>query len=590
MRRRRKPAGLADWIEANIVLPDTTAAPGKMRLWPWQREIADALCDLKNERVSFLKSARVGYSSLITAAIAYYVVERPSPILCVLPTESDCRGFVIDDVEATFDASPALRGKIGGPSIATKLRNTITHRLFKGGSLKVVAGKAPRNLRRHTAKILFIDEADAIEASAEGDPIELATRRTQTFADRKIVVGGTPIDAETSHVLRCYSESDQRVFEVPCPECGAFAFVEWRHIEWPEGRPELARYRCPHCEALIEDRQKAAMVARGRWRATAPHVVGHAGFRMNSLVSLLPTMTWPKVAAEFLRVKDDPARLKAFVNTIFGEPWREDGDEIDDADLAARVEPFGLDNIPAEVLAITVGVDCQDDRLEASIVGHSAAGVAFVLDHRALYGEIESNETWQDLDALLGSRWRHPHGGMVGVDAAVIDSGDGGHFDRVMAFANARGSRRVLAGKGAAGFARPAITMSKTKKGRLWIVGSDSVKSQIFARLARGKTIRFSDQLPAHYFEQLASEKRVVRMTRGKPVARFERIPGRRAETLDALVYALAARAARTIDFAARLDEVRTPENAPRPKADDGAIRSQWMARQRSLWRSNSIL
>lgn len=584
MTRRRKPVGLAAWIEANIVLPDTTAAPGKMRLWPWQREIADALSDPQIERVTFLKPARVGFSSLLTAAIGYYAVERPSPILVVLPTESDCRGFMIDDVEATFDASPSLRGKIGGPSIATKLRNTVTHRLFKGGSLKAVAARAPRNMRRHTARVLFIDEADAIEASAEGDPIELATRRTQTFADRKIVVGGTPIDEATSHVLRCYSESDQRLFEVPCPECGAFTFIEWRHIEWEPERPETARYRCPHCEALIDDSRKADMVVRGRWRATAPHVVGHAGFRMNSLVSLLPTTTWPKLAAEFLRVKDNPSRLKAFVNTILGEPWREDGDDIDDADLASRVEAFGLDNIPADVLALTIGVDCQDDRLEASIVGHSSDGVAYVLDHRVIWGDINDNATWADLDALLSSKWKHPRGGMIGVDCAVIDGGDGGHHDRVMSFANPRASRRVLCGKGVAGFARPAIQMSKTKKGRLWIVGSDAVKAQIFARLARGRTIRFSDQLPPVYFEQLASERRVVRHVRGKPVARFERIPGKRAESLDALVYALAGRAARTIDFSARADELRANPATPKPKGDDGAIRSRWMQRQNAPW------
>ena len=55
---------------------------------------------------------------------------------------------------------------------------------------------------------------------------------------------------------------------------------------------------------------------------------------------------------------------------------------------------------------------------------------------------------------------------MLRVDAAVLDAGDGGHFDAVMSFCNARLGRRVLAGKGVAGFARPAIQSSKTKKGR----------------------------------------------------------------------------------------------------------------------------
>ena len=78
--------------------------------------------------------------------------------------------------------------------------------------------------------------------------------------------------------------------------------------------------------------------------------------------------------------------------------------------------------------------------------------------------------------------------------------------------------------------------MTKTKRGaRLFLVGVDPIKSQIIARLAKGRSIRFSNSLDGNYFDQLASEKRVVRMTRGKPVARFERISGKKAEALDCL-------------------------------------------------------
>jgi phage terminase large subunit GpA-like protein len=38
-----------------------------------------------------VKPARLGFTTLLTAAIGSYVVNEPSPILAVLPTESDCR-------------------------------------------------------------------------------------------------------------------------------------------------------------------------------------------------------------------------------------------------------------------------------------------------------------------------------------------------------------------------------------------------------------------------------------------------------------------------------------------------------------------
>ena len=52
------------------------------------------------------------------------------------------------------------------------------------------------------------------------------------------------------------------------------------------------------------------MVTKGQWRATAPEVRRHAGFRLNALVSLVPNAKWSDLAREFLKVKDDVAGLQ----------------------------------------------------------------------------------------------------------------------------------------------------------------------------------------------------------------------------------------------------------------------------------------
>ena len=166
------------------------------------------------------------------------------------------------------------------------------------------------------------------------------------------------------------------------------------------------------------------------------------------------------------------------------------------------------------------------------------------------------------------------------MDAAAVDGGDGGHLDRVLAFSRERLSRRVLAVKGAAGFAWPAIAMSKTKKGRLFIVGVDGIKNQILSRSVHGRSIRFSNKLEPVFFEQLCSERKVTRLARGRPVVRFERKLGAKAEALDALVYALAARAALNLSAAAfDVREGDLAAGAARPAAAACApvIRSKWM-------------
>jgi len=566
---------LSEWIETHMRLPEgVSALPGRVSLWPYQREIADAISDPELERVTLVKPVRVGFTTLLTGALASYVANEPSPILALLPTEADARDYVVSDLEPIFDATPALRGLLSAEADETG-RNTLLSRRFAGGSLKIVAAKSPRNLRRHNVRVLLIDEADAMEPGAEGSPITLAERRTLSFANRKIIVGSTPTIEETSNVLRSYARSDRRVYEVPCPECGHWHEITWADIQWPEGEPERAHYVCPECGSVVEERHKAAMVEGGRWRANAPHVRGHAGFRLNALVSTLANASWGKLAQEFVEAKRSPDTLQVFVNTILAQGWREAAEEIDEAALAARAEPFGLPNaIPPDVLIVTAGVDVQRDRLEIVFLGWSRDEV-FVLGQSVIYGDPAGDDVWSELDDALRTVWKHPKGGILRVDAAGVDAGDGETMDRVIGFTRARMARRICALKGATGN-RPTIRASDTKGTKLFIVGVDGLKGQLASRLTRGRTVRFSDRLEARFYEELASERLIMRYVRGAPVRLWERVPGRRAESLDCTVYAMAVRNLVTANLDRREEEVAS---VTMPKKAPSVVRSTWLNR-----------
>jgi phage terminase large subunit GpA-like protein len=516
-----------------------------MRLDPYQRDIADSLSDPEIERVTLVKATRIGFTQLIVAAIGSYVSNDPAQVLVVLPTESDARDFSVSDLEPTFAATPVLRMALK-VDVGETDRNTILSRRFPGGSLKIIAARSPRNLRRHTARLLFIDEADACETGLEGNPITLAEKRTDTFPDRKIVIGSTPIFEDTSNVIKSYAQSDQRVYEVPCPECGEFTEIRWEHIKWDEGKPETAMFGCPHCGVMIDENRKFAMVSAGRWRATQPDVKGHAGFRLNSLVSVLANVSWAKLAAQWLQAKDNPADLQVFVNTVLAEPWKESAPEIDDHLLASRVKPFGIEEIPVEVLIISAGLDVQDDRIEITLLGWNRKGEIFILAHFVFWGSPDENSLWIEVDDFLKSRWIHPLGGQIGIDAAIVDSGDGDWTQKVYDFCFPRASRHIMAGKGVGG-SRPVIEASRGKVkggGRLWVMGVDVIKTQLFDRLQRNQMINFSKDLPAVFFEQLCAERRITRYYKGRPIRRFEPISGRRNEALDCVTMAIAARAA----------------------------------------------
>lgn len=568
---------LAEWAEANVRLPDGLAAvSGPIQLYPFQREMADAMSDPDLPFVTVLKSARIGYSTLLVSAVGSFVVNEPSPILFVQPTEADCRDFVVSDLEPVFAASPALAGTIEADTDDTG-RSTMLSRRFPGGYLKIVAAKAPRNLRRHTARVAIVDELDGMDVTAEGPVLQLVRRRTDSFADRKIICGSTPVFEATSPTIASYMESDQRIYEVPCPHCGDFHEVKWADIRWPEGAPDAAYWACPSCGGVMEETGKNDMVAQGRWRATRPEVTNHAGFKLNSLISPVPNARWGILAREFVSCKGDATRLQVFANTILGEGWKEDGNDLD-RDLL-NPEAFGLKSIPECVIAITAGVDVQDDRLEITFTGWAENGAAYVLGHDIIWQPYDSDGAWLDLDDLLKTRWPHPYGGTIGVDAACVDSSSGLHMAHVYKFCFPRYRRGIFAIKGVAGN-RPPIEASKTRTqgGRLWIVGTDTIKSTLFQRVTSGSMIHFSSDLPESWFDQFAGERLVIRYHKGQPVRRFERLTGARVEALDCTVYAYAAwRMIEGRNWERRKEELRADAPAQPKPARPRVVQSAWM-------------
>ena len=113
------------------------------------------------------------------------------------------------------------------------------------------------------------------------------------------------------------------------------------------------------------------MLAAGAWQATASGDGRTAGYHLSSLYS--PWVSWAEIAAEHAAAKEDPVRLKVWVNTKLAETWEErDGERLDADGLMLRREDWGT-AVPAEVAVVTCGIDVQDDRLELEIVGWGRA-------------------------------------------------------------------------------------------------------------------------------------------------------------------------------------------------------------------------
>ncbi|PRH15482.1 terminase [Burkholderia multivorans] len=552
---------------------ETSAQTGRFRAFGYQRGMLDAVTDPSVEKISVMKSARVGYTKLMDHAVGYFIHQDPSPILVVQPRVEDAESYSKTEIAPMLRDTPVLAA-IAGDQKAKNSDQTILAKTFRNGaSLTLVGANSPAGFRRITSRIVMFDEVDAYPvdgAGNEGDQIALGTKRSETFWNRKIILGSTPTVKGFSRIEKSFAESDQRHFYVPCPHCGEFQVLEWGGPETPHGMkwdkdangagiPESVYYVCRHNGCIIDEVDKPDMVEAGEWRATKPFN-GHAGFHIWAGYSLFPNASWANLVAEWLRVKDDPLARQTFVNLVLGEPYEDRGDRaLSETRLAARTEVWAAE-VPDGVGVITVGGDVQDDRVELETIGWGRNEESWSIDHAVIEGDPGSAELWSRVDAYLKRIWRRADGRGFEVMAACIDSG-GHHTQKVYEFAKARLGRRIWAIKGesARHGARSPVWPTKRPSARNKasfrpvIIGVNSAKDVIRDRLRKDPEdvdgvltypagyMHFPADRDINYFAQLIAERSVTKVVNGQKFRVWEPRPGRANEALDCRVYGYAA-------------------------------------------------
>ncbi len=289
------------------------------------------------------------------------------------------------------------------------------------------------------------------------------------------------------------------------------------------------------------------MVANGRWIATStegePGVIGYQISRMYS-----PLNTITEMVSNFADALYN-FNLATFVNNDLGLPYIDEyAKELDLLQLEAlREDEFNIHAIPESTLGITIAVDQQLDRLEATVLGFDDKNV-YVLGHEYFYGHdttrIES-PAWAELDRFARQDFRTPIGRQVPTLAVFVDSGNGNATDTVKKFTARWGKYHPI--KGSSSTTSDLFKQSTQAGYRLQILNVHDQKNTIRKLLNLMTTshreqsplqLRFSSSLPSDYFEQLSAEE--LKPSGGKLVWRLKK-GQKRNEALDCLVYGMIA-------------------------------------------------
>ena len=584
---------VSEWADRHRLLPSTSAEPGRWRTdrTPYLGGIMDALSTGSPfERVVFMKGAQVGGTEAGLNWLGYIIHHAPGLALLVMPSLDMVRRNTRTRIDPLIETTPELRKRIAPPR-SRDSSNTAFAKAFPGGNLVMAGANSASGLRSTPARYLFLDEVDGFPADAdgEGDPVDLAVKRTATYRGRrKIFLCSTPTIQGESRIEAAYQESDQRRYHVPCKDCGEYQPLEWRNVHWPEDDRRAAYMTCNACGSVWHERDKPALLAAGEWRAMAPGDGRTAGFHLSSLYS--PFETWGEVAAEHGRVHRDPSRLQVWVNTALGETWEDRSGEAVDADaLTGRREHWG-EAMPPGVAILTAGVDVQNDRLEIQVIGWGQDEESWVIDYRTIWGDPSGAALWNDLDTLLLQTW--PHSALpapLPLRAVCVDTG-GHHTLMAYEFVRHRLRRRVWGIKGRGGQGVP-VWPRRSSRGRsgapLFIVGVDAIKDTLAARLDVTEpgpgAIHFPASLDPAYFQQLAAERVRTKYVNGRPQRQWVPTrPGIRNEALDTFVYAQAAlhglyAAGFRLNEEAASVAAMAASKTTRPTSPRAVIRSAWL-------------
>lgn len=499
-----------------------------------------------------------GKTEIALNVVGYGMAHDPGPIMVALPAEVSRDKWVAQKLHPMIEETPAVRQAL----TTINSREGANRREFKdfvGGQLYLEHAGSPARLKSTSVRRLIVDELDEFVANMQSgdDPLEMLDGRTSAYpgAAKRLYIS-TPGIKGLSRVEALYEASDKRRYYVPCPHCSHEQPLEWEGLQWNADRSKVW-YVCADCGAAIEEHHKPAMIAAGKWVAEAPGA-RIRGYRINCLyyqIGLGPR--WADLAERWHNVQGDPARLKTFLNDRLAITWEDPAMRAVKYNVIAdRAEDYRLRFAPAQVLAVTAGIDTQDDRLAVQLVGWGPKLAAWTLDYVELPGDPASPEVWAMLTDLLNRPIEHASGALLRVDAACIDSA-GHRTEDVYHYVRQRLVRRLLPIVGAKAATAQVLSRGKyidvTYRGKtdrrslvLHHVGTVSIKHFLYGRLSTDadrepadRLVRFSAELDHAYFAGLVSE------TYNPSRNRFERRTGKgssvRNEPLDTWVYAYAA-------------------------------------------------
>jgi len=469
------PSSICAWVEAKRVLPPNTPFPGPYRFsrTPYQREICENMGPYSPvQNIAVLKSRKVGLTTAMEGAIAFWCFAWPTDVIYATATEALAKQWATETFMHVIESMGYRNRLIPLYSEGRNKRSAVTKGKIEylGGHLDIISSNSIDARRAKNARIIALDEVDGVQemtTTGEGAYWEILRGHQKAWgARRKFIAFSTPTTYELSAIWKLYNEGDCRKFFVPCPICGEH--IELKDSDENDGLKSGLKaetraglitdvyYLCEHCGEPIRDNDKMIMYSDNpvckkhpekklepaRWRPTRTIADPYTrSYSLNSLYSPIGAMTFRDVYEAKIKAGEKGADgMRSYLNLDMGLPYRDTAVRVKiDTVLNLRGE-YKSGEVPRDVLFLVMACDVQrgsekdeknPPRIEAEIMGVCKNRITYSVLHKIFYGDTENlyAGAWAAMNewaAETGLQFTRADGRIMRVVICGIDAGDAG--------------------------------------------------------------------------------------------------------------------------------------------------------------------
>lgn len=556
-----KPSEQVDylaWAERNVVFSELESpdypGPYNRRLFryfdePLRALSPDDLCRI----VTLLKSAQIGATVIATIYTGGSMDMDPSWFLYVHPTENNAERW------SKMKLAPLLRNTTSLTRLfPMKSRDGLDSLLYKEradgrGAIQISGANSAASLSQVTMKRQVQDDLSKWENNSAGDPETQADSRSRGVEEAKIFKISTPLVMPGCRITKNFEDGSQEYPYVPCPHCEHMQVLEWENMlaNLDQDHPERAHFTCDECGCEIQEYHRQSMLDGLEWRARNPvQKRFHRSFYIWSAYS--PLQSWERIAREWFSAKGDPASEQVFLNDTVGRayvtsgeapPWEMLRDRGANSEIARG-------RIGAGGIIVTLGIDCQDDRVEWQAVAWGREFRRQPIDCGVIPGHISDPAAQTRLDALLYQTWQNSYGRKIGIDKAAIDGN--AYTEEVWDWAKRHPAAKLVMVRGSNTESAPLTARVKKERShktgkllkyakRFYNFNASTLKMALYRNAAkldpleRGY-IAFPSGLDDEYYRQLTAERRVPKKRKdGFTEFKWEKDPTQANEMLDTM-------------------------------------------------------